>query len=62
MNGENVEVILNSGLSRPVALTIDYVLNRLYVVDNFQGTLEFCDFNGQNRFVSMSNLCTSKSK
>ncbi|XP_064616962.1 low-density lipoprotein receptor-related protein 2-like [Liolophura sinensis] len=49
MNGENMEHVLNSGLSRPVALAIDYVQNRLYVIDNFQGTLEFCDFSGENR-------------
>nr|XP_033800021.1 low-density lipoprotein receptor-related protein 1B [Geotrypetes seraphini] len=47
MDGTNQSTVIEAMISRPVALTIDYIMNRIYWAD--ENHIEFSDMDGTNR-------------
>ena len=51
MDGSDRRVIIGSGISSPVSITIDYSEQRIYWADVDLNRLEYCDYNGLNCFI-----------
>ena len=51
MDGSGRRTIISSDISRPVGLTIDFSDQRIYWSDSELHQLEYCDYDGSNRFV-----------
>ena len=50
MDGLDRRVIVNTEIVRPVGITIDYSEQRIYWSDADLHRIEYCDYNGFNRF------------
>lgn len=55
MDGTSQTVVIETQISRPMALTIDYVNSRLYWAD--ENHIEFADMDGFHRHKGWSNSC-----
>jgi hypothetical protein len=53
MDGTNQSVVIETKISRPMALTIDYVNHRLYWAD--ENHIEFSNMDGSHRHKGWSN-------
>lgn len=54
MDGTNQSVVIETKISRPMALTIDYVNHRLYWAD--ENHIEFSNMDGSHRHKGWSSL------
>jgi low density lipoprotein-related protein 2 len=48
LDGTNLTVIVQRGLSMPYSLSVDYVAKKLYWADSNLAKIQYSDFNGQN--------------
>ncbi|KAB0361653.1 hypothetical protein FD754_005809 [Muntiacus muntjak] len=55
MDGTNQSVVIETKISRPMALTIDYVNHRLYWAD--ENHIEFSNMDGSHRHKVSKHLC-----
>ena len=53
MDGTNQSVVIETKISRPMALTIDYVNRRLYWAD--ENHIEFSNMDGSHRHTGWSS-------
>lgn len=51
MDGGERRVIINSGISRPLGITIDYNEQRIYWSDVDMYQIEYCNYDGSDRFI-----------
>ncbi|XP_078326898.1 low-density lipoprotein receptor-related protein 6-like isoform X2 [Crassostrea virginica] len=51
LDGQDREVIVHTGLSRVLSLSLDVLNNTLYWVDFTRNTIEVCNYDGSNRRV-----------
>ena len=51
MDGSQPRTIVNKDISMPNSLTIDFPSSHLYWVDSNLDSIEYCDFNGNNRLT-----------
>ena len=51
MDGSERRVIISSDISRPVGITIDYSEQRIYWSDVDLYRIEYCNYDGTNRFL-----------
>ncbi|XP_063406226.1 low-density lipoprotein receptor-related protein 6-like [Mytilus trossulus] len=51
LEGKERNVLVLHGLIRPVSITVDTTSNRIYWTDPIRGTIESCDFYGNDRKV-----------
>jgi hypothetical protein len=51
MDGSDRHVVISSSISHPVGITIDYNEQRIYWSDSELYRLEYCDYDGRNRFI-----------
>lgn len=49
MDGSNVQVVLNVSVDYPENLAVDWVNNKLYVVEASVNRIDVVDFDGSNR-------------
>lgn len=49
MDGSNVQVVLNVSVDYPENLAVDWVNNKLYVVEASVNRIDMVDFDGSNR-------------
>lgn len=56
MDGSSQTVVIETQISRPMALTIDYVNHRLYWAD--ENHIEFSDMDGSHRHKGWSTAFT----
>ena len=59
MTGKNFKKLVTSDISAPVSLTIDIVTKRIFWTDTHLKRIEYCDYNGTNRFRSMDSSQTA---
>ena len=51
LDGSNFEVVLNVSVDNPEDLAVDWVNNKLYVVESSVSRIDVADFDGQNRLT-----------
>ncbi|XP_059895450.1 LOW QUALITY PROTEIN: low-density lipoprotein receptor-related protein 2a [Gadus macrocephalus] len=51
LDGSNLEVVLNVSVDDPEDLAVDWVNNKLYVVESSVSRIDVADFDGQNRLT-----------
>ena len=59
LNGENFTKIITQNLGNPVSLTLDLVTKRIFWTDTHLRHIEFSDYNGKNRFISIQTNQTA---
>ncbi|VDI55163.1 low-density lipoprotein receptor-related protein 4, partial [Mytilus galloprovincialis] len=56
LEGKERNVLVLHGLILPVSITVDTTNNRIYWTDPIRGTIESCDFYGNNRKVLRTDI------
>ena len=51
LDGSNVQVVLNVSVDNPENLAVDWVNNKLYVVESSVNRIDVADFDGRNRLT-----------